>query len=82
MNLELTPTLEQFVHARIESGEYQSQSEVVCEALRLLMKRDEYQVLKLQQLRAAIEQGDQALASGDYVEATSPKELDALFAAY
>ena len=40
MNLELTPDLEQFVRARLATGEYRSQSEVVCAALRLLMQQE------------------------------------------
>ena len=82
MNLELTPTLEQFVHARLESGEYHSQNEVVCEALRLLMKREEYREAQLQRLRAAIKQGDEAIARGDYIDVSGTKELEALFATF
>lgn len=40
MNLELTPDLENFVRARLATGEYHSQSEVVCVALRLLMRQE------------------------------------------
>ena len=35
MNVSLTPELEQFVQAKVESGRYNSASEVVREALRL-----------------------------------------------
>ena len=82
MNLELTPTLEQFVRTRLESGEYHSQNEVVCEALRLLMRREEYRDIQLQQLRVAIQQGDEAIARGDYIDVNGTKELEALFATF
>jgi antitoxin ParD1/3/4 len=36
MNVSLTPELEEFVQARVQSGRYNSASEVVREALRLL----------------------------------------------
>ena len=41
MNVSLTPELEQLVNNRVQSGLYQTASEVVREALRLLKQRDE-----------------------------------------
>jgi antitoxin ParD1/3/4 len=41
VNVSLTPELERLVNAKIESGLYQTASEVVREALRLLQRRDE-----------------------------------------
>lgn len=40
MNVSLTPDLERFVREKVESGLYNSASEVVREALRLLLDRD------------------------------------------
>ena len=40
MNVSLTPELEKFVGAKVESGRYTSASEVVREALRLLEEHD------------------------------------------
>ena len=40
MNVSLTPELEQFVSAKVQSGRYNSASEVVREALRLLEEHD------------------------------------------
>jgi len=40
MNVSLTPELEKFVAAEVKSGRYNSASEVVREALRLLEDRD------------------------------------------
>ena len=82
MNFTLTPALEQFVLVRMESGEYQSQSEVICEALRLLMRQEEYRALRLQRLRAAVKEGTDALDRGDYSELATAEELDALFASF
>jgi len=39
-NISLTPQLEQFVTAKVQSGGYQSASEVVREGLRLMKERD------------------------------------------
>jgi antitoxin ParD1/3/4 len=41
VNVSLTPELERLVNAKIASGLYQTASEVVREALRLLQQRDE-----------------------------------------
>jgi len=40
MNVSLTPELDKFVAAKVESGRYNSASEVVREALRLLEDND------------------------------------------
>lgn len=40
MNVSLTPELEKFVSAKVDSGRYNSASEVVREALRLLEEHD------------------------------------------
>ena len=40
MNVSLTPELAKFVHDKFKSGLYQTASEVVREALRLLEERD------------------------------------------
>lgn len=40
MNVSLTPDLERFVRDKVASGLYNSSSEVVREALRLLVARD------------------------------------------
>jgi antitoxin ParD1/3/4 len=41
MNVSLTPELEKFVTAKVDSGRYTSASEVVREALRLLEEHDQ-----------------------------------------
>ena len=61
MNVSLTPELERLVHEKVESGLYNSASEVVREALRLLRERDELQRMRLEELRREIQIGiDQA----------------------
>jgi antitoxin ParD1/3/4 len=47
MNVSLTPELEKFVSAKVESGRYNSASEVVREALRLLEERDSARAAQL-----------------------------------
>ena len=47
MNVSLTPELEKFVSTKVESGRYNSASEVVREALRLLAEHDSARALQL-----------------------------------
>jgi antitoxin ParD1/3/4 len=57
MNISLTPHLEEMIRAKIASGSYNSASEVVREALRLLEEEDRLRSLKLQRLRDDIREG-------------------------
>ena len=54
MNVSLTPELEQLVTEKVASGMYNSASEVVREALRLLKERDEIRQSRLEELRREI----------------------------
>jgi antitoxin ParD1/3/4 len=61
MNVSLTPELEKYVNKRVESGLYQTASEVIREGLRLLKEKDELHQRKLEDLRRGIQIGiDQA----------------------
>jgi antitoxin ParD1/3/4 len=61
MNISLTPELERFVNQKVESGKYQTASEVVRDGLRLLLEREELHHKKLEDLRRDIAVGlDQA----------------------
>jgi antitoxin ParD1/3/4 len=61
MNGSLTPELEQYVNGRVQSGMYQTASEVVREALRLLKEREDLHQQELGELRRAVQIGiDQA----------------------
>jgi antitoxin ParD1/3/4 len=57
LNINLTPQLEQMVRQKVSSGRYNSASEVVREALRLMQSQDELRALKLEQLRRDIREG-------------------------
>jgi antitoxin ParD1/3/4 len=58
VNVSLTPELERLVNLKIESGLYQTASEVVREALRLLQQRDESVRFLRSDVRAGIEQAE------------------------
>ena len=57
MNVSLTPELEGLVNQKVASGFYNSASEVVREALRLMQEQDELKRLRLEELRAEIQKG-------------------------
>ena len=61
MNVSLTPELERLVNEKVESGLYQTASEVVREALRLLKERDQAR----EQLRTDVQAGLDQLARGE-----------------
>ena len=73
MNVSLTPELERLVNEKIKSGMYQTASEVVRDALRLLQQRDE----QFAQLRADVRAGFEEIRQGRYVDydATSGRTL-------
>lgn len=64
MNVSLTPQLESYIKQKLEKGMYNSVSEVVREALRLLEERDALQAMKLEALRKDITEGLESLDSG------------------
>jgi antitoxin ParD1/3/4 len=57
MNISLTPHLEKLVQAKVESGLYNSASEVMREALRLMEERDQVREFRLEELRREIQKG-------------------------
>jgi antitoxin ParD1/3/4 len=61
MNVSLTPELERLVNEKVDSGLYQTASEVVREALRLLKERDHAR----EQLHADVRAGFDQLAGGE-----------------
>lgn len=72
MNVSLTPELENFVKQKVTAGMYNSASEVMREALRLLEERDSLREMKLQVLRRDIHEGISELDQGY----GSPLDLD------
>jgi antitoxin ParD1/3/4 len=71
MNVSLTPELEKFVSAKVGSGRYNSASEVVREALRLLEEHDSARAAQLAEFN---EELGRRLASLDRGESVAPTE--------
>jgi antitoxin ParD1/3/4 len=66
MNVSLTKELEQLVNDRVQSGMYQTASEVIREGLRLLKARD-----NAQSLARDVRAGFAAVEAGDYADYTA-----------
>lgn len=65
MNVHLTPELEKLVQKKVRSGRYNSASEVVREALRLMEQKDELRAIQLRELRHRIDKGLAEAARGE-----------------
>lgn len=75
MNVSLTPELESMINNKVKSGLYNSASEVVREALRLLAEKDRISEIKLEDLRREIRMGVDQIRRGEYIELNSDEEL-------
>ena len=68
MNVSLTPELEKFVSAKVESGRYNSASEVVREALRLLEEHDQARATQLADFNQELARRLDSLDRGERVD--------------
>ncbi len=65
-NINLTPEMDRYVAARIESGQYANASEVLRAGLRELERTEREDAVKLEALRAALLAGEESgVAEGD-----------------
>jgi len=76
MNVSLTEPMEKFVRQKVAVGEYETASEVVREALRLLRQRDE---VWRADVRSKIVQGMDSISSGKTIPAEKVKTEMAAF---
>lgn len=68
MNVSLTPELEKFVSTKVESGRYNSASEVVREALRLLEEHDHAKAAQLAEFNQELGRRLDSLDRGQHVD--------------
>jgi antitoxin ParD1/3/4 len=79
MNISLTPQLEKFIKGQVASGHYNNASEVLREAVRLLMRDDEERRAKIARLRAMGEDGERDIAAGRFTTLKTAKDFDKFF---
>jgi antitoxin ParD1/3/4 len=68
VNVSLTPELDAFLQSRVQSGRYQTASEVVREALRLLERQEREREEAFQQLKAKLERGAAQAEGGELLD--------------
>ncbi|MBI1789399.1 MAG: type II toxin-antitoxin system ParD family antitoxin [Acidobacteria bacterium] len=68
VNVSITPELDRFLQSRVKSGRYQTTSEVVREALRLLERHEREREEVFQQLKAKLERGAAQAERGELLD--------------
>jgi antitoxin ParD1/3/4 len=68
MNVHLGPVFDEFVAGLLKGGQYQSQSEILREGLRLLKEREEIKQIRLNALRNEIAAGIERADRGQFVD--------------
>ena len=65
VNVSLTPELDAFLASRVKSGRYQTTSEVVREALRLLQRQEQERDEAFKLLKAKLKRGAEQAERGE-----------------
>ncbi len=83
ISVSFTPQQVEFLSACVASGRYQSTSEVVREAVRLLEDQQAHRRAELERVRALVREGAEQLDAGQVVDGESffrewDEELDAI----
>jgi len=68
VNVNLTPELERIIQEKVASGLYNNQSEVVREALRLLVEHDRLREMHAKRLQASLAKGLAQADRGDTLD--------------
>ena len=68
VNISITPELDAFLQSRVDSGRYQTTSEVVREALRLLERQEREHDEAFHQLKAKLEIGTAQAERGELID--------------
>jgi antitoxin ParD1/3/4 len=68
VNVSITPELDAFLENRVKSGRYQTTSEVVREALRLLERQERERDEAFVQLKAKLERGAAQAERGELID--------------
>lgn len=74
MTIELPPELAAFVEQELASGQYQTQTQIVCQGLMLLQRK-----LQLDELRGKIQEGIDELDRGEGIRIENEEQLEAFF---
>jgi antitoxin ParD1/3/4 len=70
MHVSLSPQLDAYVLDKVKSGRYNSASEVIREALRLMQEREEERMVRVAEVRQKLAEGQADIDAGRYFEGT------------
>jgi antitoxin ParD1/3/4 len=68
VNISITPAFDAFLQSCVDSGRYQTISEVVREALRLLQHQEQARQASLSQLKAKLRRGVRQAERGELID--------------
>jgi antitoxin ParD1/3/4 len=68
VNVSITPELDAFLESRVKSGRYQTTSEVVREALRLMERHEREREESFRDLKAKLERGAAQAERGELLD--------------
>lgn len=68
VNVSITPELDAFLQSRVKSGRYQTTSEVVREALRLLERHERERDEAYQQLKSKLDRSAAQAERGEFLD--------------
>lgn len=68
MNITLKPDQEAFIHAKLQSGQYQTVDDVIQEAFQLLDERDKAYEQWVSETRAKVDEGIASLERGEGID--------------
>jgi antitoxin ParD1/3/4 len=68
MNVNLGPVFDEFVAELLNTGLYQSQSEILREGLRLLKEREDMKKVRLAEIRDEVSRGVTQADRGEFVD--------------
>lgn len=74
MNVSLTSQLAEFVKQQVDSGMYQTASEVMRDGVRLLQRREQLRQIQIEELRKQVAIGIEQADRGD----VAPLDFDAI----
>lgn len=75
MNVILSPELENLIREKVSSGNYNSPSEVIREALGLLKEQDQLREIRREEVRREVMKGVEQIRNGEYNTYNSAEEL-------
>ncbi len=71
MNVSLTKELEEMINQKVQSGLYNSASEVIREGLRLLNEQDQLRQIRIEELRREVQKGIDQVRAGNFTSHTT-----------